>query len=152
MRRLLLINILALKWLSMIKEDLSPTVHRSMFRVYTEDTDLMGIVYHANYLCFFERARTDMLRDYGLSLTMMSRYDTSFAIREIQMSYFHPARLDDELIIETLGRREKKCSLMFNQKMHNSLGSLLCEATIKVVCVDSKLKPKPLPEDFFLKN
>lgn len=126
--------------------------HSFTYRVYTEDTDLMGIVYHANYLCFFERARTEILRDSGLSLTTMSRYDTHFAIRDIHIRYLSPARLDDELTIRSNYERKRACSLVFEQLMHNQLGQVLSEATIEVVCVNKNLKPKPLPAEFVLKN
>ena len=129
----------------MIKLSSVEASHCFTYRVYFEDTDLMGIVYHANYLCFFERARTEMLRDNGFSLTTMATYDTHFAIHDIHMRFLYPARLDDVLSIKTSYERKKTCSLMFNQLMYNQLGQLLSEASIQVVCVNSKLKPRRLP-------
>ena len=126
--------------------------HSFTYRVYVEDTDLMGIVYHGNYLCFFERARTEMLRDNGLSLTTMAIYDTNFAIHDIHIRYHHPARLDDDLTIKTNCERKKACSLVFQQVMYNQQGKMLSEASVQVVCVDKNLKPRPLPDNFFLKN
>lgn len=119
-------------------------------RVYVEDTDLMGIVYHANYLCFFERARTEMLRDNGLYLTMMASYGTHFAIHDIHIRYLYPARLDDIVTIQTTCQRKKTCSLIFNQTMSDQVGKILSEATVQVVCVNNDLKPKPLPEELIL--
>ena len=119
----------------------------STYRVYIEDTDLMGIVYHANYLCFFERARTDLLRDNGISLTTMATYDTYFAIHDIQLRYVYPARVDDDLQIITRYERKKTCSVVFDQSMHNHLGQLLCEARVHVVCVNRELKPKRWPDN-----
>ena len=116
------------------------------YRIYTEDTDLMGIVYHANYLRFFERARTEMLRYHGLSLTTMAIYDTYFAIIDVQIRYFYPARLDDVVTITTQSSQKKKCSFLFKQVMHNQLGQMLSEADIQVVCVDKNLKPKRIPD------
>ena len=121
--------------------------HCFTYRVYTEDTDLMGIVYHANYLRFFERARTEMLRDNAISLTTMAKYDTNFAIHDAHIRYLYPARLDDVLTIRTSYERKKTCSLRFTQLMHNQLGKKLCEAVIHVVCVNKNLKPKRLPEN-----
>ena len=74
--------------------------HSSQYRVYVEDTDLMGIIYHGKYLYFFERARTDLLRANGISLTKMSEYDTYFAIRDIHIRYLFPGKLDDMLTIK----------------------------------------------------
>ena len=116
------------------------------YRVYVEDTDQMGIVYHANYLKFFERARTELLRENGLSLTTMAIYGTHFAIHDVHISYLFPARLDDVLTIHTNYERKKACSLLFKQTMHNQLQKKLCQAIIQVVCVDDNLKPKRLPE------
>jgi len=116
------------------------------YRVYIEDTDLIGIVYHANYLRFFERARTEALRDKGFSLTTMATYDTYFAIHDAHLRFLYPARLDDVLSIKTSFVKEKSCSVMFRQVMYNQLGQLLSEATIHVVCVNRHLKPKRLPD------
>ena len=121
--------------------------HLFVCRVYVEDTDLMGIVYHANYLNMFERARTELLRDNGLSLTTMAEYGTNFSIYEAHIRYVSPARLDDVLSIKTTGERKKSCSLLFHQVMYNQLDQLLSEATIQVVCVDEHLKPKRLPKE-----
>lgn len=113
-------------------------------RVYIEDTDQMGIVYHANHLRFFERARTELLRENGLSLTTMAIYDTHFAIHDVHIRYIFPARLDDVLMIKTKCEQKKACGLLFRQLMYNQSEQLLSEATIQVVCVDKNLKPKRL--------
>ena len=118
--------------------------HQSFYRIYVEDTDLMGIMYHANYLRFLERARTEMLRSGGISLTMMASYDTYFAIHDLRIKYLYPARLDDMLSITSHCEREKACGLLFKQAMHNQAQIKLCEATIQVVCVNEQLKPKRL--------
>ncbi len=120
--------------------------HTCYYRIYIEDTDLMGIVYHSNYLNLFERARTEMLRDNGFSLTTMAIYDTHFAIRDIQVRYVLPARLDDHVMIKTTCQEKKACSLIFEQMMYNQHDQLLCTASVHVVCVDKRLKPKRLSE------
>lgn len=122
------------------------------YRVYTEDTDVMGIVYHANYLRFFERARTELLRENGFSLTMMANYGTYFAIHDIHIRYLHPARLDDVLSIQTNYEKKKSCSLLFKQSMHNQLGQKLSEAIVHVVSVDKNLKPKRFGVDLEKNN
>ncbi|ARG97651.1 tol-pal system-associated acyl-CoA thioesterase [Legionella micdadei] len=123
--------------------------HHFNIRVYAEDTDMMGIVYHANYLCFFERARTEMIRNSGLSLTMLATYDCHFAINEVLLRYKNPAYLDDLLRITTKISNKKSCSLVFDQAMHNQDNKLICEAQIKAVCVNNEMRPKRLPEDLF---
>ena len=77
-------------------------IHRHQIRVYIEDTDSGGIVYYANYLRFAERARTEMLRSAGISHALMMAEDgLVLAVRRCEVDYLRPARLDDELLIET---------------------------------------------------
>ncbi len=121
-------------------------------RVYAENTDMMGIVYHSNYLCFFERARTEMIRDSGLSLTSLATYDCHFAISEVLLRYLYPARLDDLLRITTNLGHKKPCSIVFDQTMHNQHNELICNAQVKVVCVTNTMRPRRLPPDLFLNN
>jgi acyl-CoA thioester hydrolase len=118
-------------------------------RVYAEDTDMMGIVYHSNYLCFFERARTEMIRASGLSLTTLATYDCHFAISEANLNYRYPARMDDLLRVTTKIAYKKTCSLVFDQVIHNQDNKLLCQALIKVACIDGKMKPRRIPENLF---
>lgn len=119
--------------------------HIISYRVYFEDTDLMGIVYHARYLCFFERARTELLRSQGLSLTALAKLDTHFAIRSLNVNYHYPARLDDVLSVVTALDYQKSCTLLFKQKMLNQDNKLISEAIVTAVTVDSSLKPKRRP-------
>lgn len=127
----------------------SMETHRFDIRVYAENTDMMGIVYHSNYLCFFERARTEMIRNSGLSLTTLATYDCHFAINEVQLHYFYPARLDDLLRITTKITKKTPCAVVFEQVMHDENNKLICEAEIKVVCVNNEMKPRRLPEHLF---
>jgi len=71
-------------------------------RVYYQDTDAGGIVYHANYLAFAERARSEALRDMGIPhAEMVKRHGVMFVVRRVNLDYQRPARLDDQLIVET---------------------------------------------------
>lgn len=115
-------------------------------RVYTEDVDYMGIVYHANHLCYFERARTEMLRQNNILLSELEKADTLFAISEINIRYLAPARLDDLLTITTKMQKLGACSFLFEQEIQNQLDKKLCSAQIKVVCVNEQLRPKRFPE------
>jgi acyl-CoA thioester hydrolase len=81
---------------------LADGIHRYAVRVYFEDTDAGGVVYHANYLRFAERARTEALRAIGLPHSeMMLRHGMIFVVRHAELDYQRPARLDDSLVIET---------------------------------------------------
>ena len=120
--------------------------HQFNIRVYSEDVDFMAIVYHANYLCYFERARTEMLRQTNLLLSELIKNDILFAINEVDIKYLKPAKLDDLLTITTKIEDRRSCSFIFKQTMHNQHDHLICKAHIKVVCVNGQLKPKRLPD------
>lgn len=121
----------------------------AIYRVYAEDTDFMGIVYHSNYLRFFERARTDFLREIGLPLSLLATYDCHFAIQTVQLRYLNPAKLEDILKITTKIGSISPCSLVFDQSMQKQDNTQLCQVEIKIVCVNQSLKPKRLPKEFF---
>ena len=121
------------------------SIYQHKIRVYTEDVDYMGIVYHANYLCFFERARTEILREKELLLSDLKKLNVLFAINELAIQYRYPAKLDDLLNINTEIKDLTRCSFVFDQQMHNQDEQLISEARIKVVCVNSELKPKRIP-------
>jgi acyl-CoA thioester hydrolase len=75
--------------------------HRLPVRVYYEDTDFSGVVYHANYLRFFERGRTDALRCMGVHHTELLEDQAVFVVRRMEVEYIRPARVDDALIVRT---------------------------------------------------
>lgn len=115
-------------------------------RVYYEDTDAGGIVYYANYLKFFERARTEWLRSLGIGQDILLReHDAMFVVKNVSADYHAPARLDDviklTLRIEKLGR----ASIQFVQEAWCG-DRLLNTAHVKVGCVDSALRPRAVPD------
>lgn len=111
-------------------------------RIYAEDVDFMGIVYHANYLRYCERSRTEILRQNNLLLGELIKQDTMFAISKLTMHYLAPARLDDMLTIRTTMHESGVCSFVFEHEIKNQHEKALCNAQIKVVCVNENLKPK----------
>ncbi|MGC6248657.1 tol-pal system-associated acyl-CoA thioesterase [Bisgaard Taxon 45] len=117
-------------------------------RVYYEDTDAGGVVYHARYLHFFERARTEYLRTAGFSQhTLLNERQLAFVVKAMNIDYRYPARLDDLLIVETLVTEVKGASLFFTQRLKKD-EQILCEATVKVACVDlGKMKPIAIPTE-----
>lgn len=122
------------------------TADQHTFRVYMEDVDAMGIVYHANYLCFYERARTELLRKKELMLSELMAKNVLFAINELVVQYRYPAKLDDVLTVSTAMKEIKNCSFVFEQQIHNQEQRLISDARIKVVCVNSDLKPQKVPD------
>ncbi len=122
------------------------TEQQHIIRVYAEDVDFMGIVYHANYLRYLERARAELLRSNNWTLSELIKRDVLFAIREITIKYLYPAKLDDVLTIMTQVKNIKACSFMFDQTVTNQYGRLVCEAQLHAVCVNGDLKPQQLPK------
>lgn len=119
-------------------------------RIYYEDTDVSGVVYHANYLRYFERARTEWLRHKGLSQEVLrTEHGIAFTVANMQIDFRSPARLDDvlEATVELTSR--KRASLIFTQSLRRAAPSpqVLCEASVRVGCVDVvNFKPRALPE------
>ncbi|EEY98356.1 4-hydroxybenzoyl-CoA thioesterase [Vibrio sp. RC586] len=115
--------------------------------VYYEDTDAGGVVYHANYLKFFERARTEMLRAVGVNQQVLLEQGTGFVVRHMEIDFLKGARLDDHLEVITTVSELRKASLTFCQELVNPEGVLLSKATVKVACIDNEnMRPKALPQ------
>lgn len=118
-------------------------------RVYYEDTDAGGVVYHSRYLNYCERARTEVLRTLGLEQSyLIENNDILFAVRSIQVDYLKPAQFDDEVIVETHIKQLKKASITFIQVIHQS-GSdeVLCRLVVRIACLmASELRPRAIPE------
>jgi acyl-CoA thioester hydrolase len=115
-------------------------------RVYWEDTDAGGIVFYANYLKFFERARTEWLRARGIQQTDLRRSTGGvFIVGETSVRYHRPARLDDELLVTARVQESGRASLIIAQQALLD-GELLCEGTIRIGWVDAaSLKPARIP-------
>ncbi|MFI5446659.1 tol-pal system-associated acyl-CoA thioesterase [Polaromonas sp. UC242_47] len=129
----------------------SPKSHFSWpLRVYWEDTDAGGIVFYANYLKFFERARTEWLRSLGIAQQQLRETTGGiFVVTDTTLRYHRPARLDDELIV-TAGLIEKgRASLIIGQQAllkSEQTPTLLCEGTVRIGWVDAaSLKPARIP-------
>ncbi|MGR6861200.1 tol-pal system-associated acyl-CoA thioesterase [uncultured Aliivibrio sp.] len=114
--------------------------------IYYEDTDAGGVVYHSNYLKFFERARTELLRQHGVSQQVLLEKSVGFVVKNVTMDFIQGARLDEQLIVETFITEIKRVSLTFCQLLVNFEGKVLCKATVKVACIDNtKMKPTAIP-------
>ena len=115
-------------------------------RVYFEDTDAGGIVYYANFLKFFERARTEWLRAHGIESRRLARdAGVQFVVTDMQVQYRRPARLDDALTIATRVAERTRASLVFAQRALRG-EELLVTAHVRAACVDTHtLTPRRLP-------
>jgi len=118
-------------------------------RVYYEDTDAGGVVYYANYLKFFERARTERLRSLGFEQDEVRlQAGVLFAVKSIHVDYKLPARFNQELLVSADVIRLKRASLVFEQEitLKKSNQSVLCAATVQIACVDEKeIRPQSIP-------
>ena len=118
-------------------------------RVYWEDTDAGGVVYHASYLRFMERARSDWLRAIGIDQAGLIRDERlQFVVVEMQIRYHRPARFGDELQVSVQVTEQGRASVTLDQEVRSrtAAGELLVSATVRAACLDSdSLKPRPLP-------
>lgn len=110
--------------------------HRFPVRVYYDDTDAGGIVYHANYLRFAERGRTEALRDLGVPhAEMTTSHGLFFMVRRVKLDYLAPARLDDSLVVETMATAVAGASVELRQDVrHAEHSRLLVRIELQLVC------------------
>lgn len=124
-------------------------LHLFPVRVYYEDTDLSGIVYHANYLRWFERARSDMLRLLGIDQrAAIESGEGNYAVADIAIRFALPARLDDAIIVETRATELRGASVRLLQRAVRRAGEekvLLAEADIRVGFVGPQGRPRRQP-------
>jgi len=115
-------------------------------RVYYEDTDAGGIVYYANYLKFFERARTEWLRKLNINQSFFLEQKLGFVVKKVEMDNLASAKLDDELVVMSKIIELKRASLIFEQKILNN-EQVICVAKIRIACVNlQQVKPCIIPE------
>ena len=116
------------------------------YRVYWEDTDAGGVVYHARYLHFLERARSDWLTDLGVSQTeLRAEYGRLFAVTHATMDFRKPARLEDELEVSVRVQSTGRVRMDFAQEIA-CRGELLVTATVRAACLDAqRFAPARLP-------
>lgn len=120
-------------------------------RVYYEDTDAAGIVYHANYLRFAERARTEMMRCLGTEHRSLMQSDgVAFAVRSLDTEFFQPARLDDPLTVETRVDTVGGASMRLTQTVRGGVAQngapvALVRMAVRLACIDGGLRPARLP-------
>jgi acyl-CoA thioester hydrolase len=123
------------------------SIHRYAIRVYFEDTDAGGVVYHAAFLRFAERARTEALRDAGAPhAELQNGHGMIFVVRRIKIDYLRPARLDSLLVVETEALSVGGASVTLRQRFLED-EAVLAEAEIVLVCIRlENLQPARIPE------
>jgi len=115
-------------------------------RVYYEDTDSGGVVYHSNYLNFMERARTEWLRQLGFEQDQLrQQHNCLFAVHSMSLNFRQPARFNDALLIKSQLQKASGASMHFEQIIYRG-EELLCEASVRIACLDAEsFRPKPIP-------
>lgn len=122
--------------------------HSFSVRVYYEDTDAGGVVYHSNYLRFAERARTEMLRSLGVDhQTMLEENGLMFAVRRCEVDYIKPAILDDLLEIRSRFLKLTGASILIEQSVQ-CLGQTLVDLQLLMVCIKPDGRPGRVPSIF----
>ena len=121
-------------------------------RVYWEDTDAGGIVFYANYLKFFERARTEWLRSLGIQQQRLKETTGGmFVVAQTSLRYLRPARLDDELIVTASLQHSGRASMTIEQQVllkNSPMNESLCEGVIRIGWVDAtSLQPARMPQN-----
>lgn len=121
-------------------------------RVYYEDTDAAGVVYYANYLKFMERARTEWLRNIGFEQDKLNKEkNILFAVRNVTIDYKKPAYFNEMLSVRSKLVDQRSASLIFHQSIFNADNMELCEAEIKIACLNSiSMKPEPIPKTILM--
>ena len=104
-------------------------------RVYIEDTDAGGIVYYVNYLRYLERARTELMRTFGLERAAVADAGWNFVVSDVSLSYKEPARLDDQLHATAVISAVGGATINFHQKVLRA-GAVLVSGDIQIACVD----------------
>ena len=119
--------------------------HELPVRVYFEDTDAGGVVYHARYFAFAERARTEMLRAVGAPLAeLAARSGVGFAVRRCTAEFRQPARLDDALTVRTGLKGFEGASIALEQAIWRN-ATLLVEILLELVCINGHFRPVRVP-------
>ncbi len=119
-------------------------------RVYYEDTDAGGVVYHAAYLRFMERARTEWLRAFGLEQDQIrDEWGLLFVVRQLAIHFVQPARFNEELRVTVAVAHTKAASLEFEQTVLRANGGVCCQARVNIACVNAQsLRPQRIPSAF----
>lgn len=118
-----------------------------LIRIYYEDTDCGGVVYYANYLRYFERARTEFLREHGLDVADLAEAGFLFVVGHAELTYHRPARYNDLLQVETQATQIGRASFTLSHRVClEGADGLVAEGETKMVCVDAKGRPRRLPE------
>jgi acyl-CoA thioester hydrolase len=123
--------------------------HQLSVRVYYEDTDFTGFVYHASYVRFFERGRSDFLRRAGADHVTMAAAQTAFAVLRLEVDYLRAAGIDDALVVRTTFDTVKGPRLTMSQRITRG-DEVLAVAKVQAACIDPKGRARRPPPQLLL--
>lgn len=129
--------------------------HQVNYRVYYEDTDAGGIMYHGNFINFCERGRSELLREIGFPASeVVAKLNTGFVVRHLEAEYLAMARLDDLLSVHSCVKQIKNSSFVMEQIItldKNGQKNTVFKMDVTLVCIDMQGKPTRIPEELRLK-
>jgi tol-pal system-associated acyl-CoA thioesterase len=116
-------------------------------QIYIDDTDCTGVVYHANYLKYYERARSASAEQLGFGIDWQRQEGIVLLVHKAEMVYLKPAKLNDELVVVSRIKECRPASIIYEQYLHFAgiPDTILNKAEFKIACVDTELRPKALP-------
>ena len=122
------------------------------FTIYVEDTDFQGVVYHANYLKYFERSRSEFLFDSGISQKDLRNESSAFVIKSIKIDFILAAELGDQIIVQSSVEKKSNARMIFYQKIINKIsGNEFVNGEVEVCYINlCTKKPKKFPDDLLL--
>ena len=121
------------------------------FKIYIEDTDFQGFVYHANYLKFFERARSEFLSQNNVSQVILRELNLAFVIKKIKLEYISAAELGDKLVVKSSVEKKSNARMVFYQKVIDKENKEYVNGSIEVCLINLiTKKPKKFPDDLLL--
>lgn len=123
-------------------------------RIHIEDTDCTGIVYHSQYLNFMERARSEWWSHLGYSMDGKQEHQVYFPVYSVQMNFLKPARVHELVEVVSSVKAMGGASIIFDQYLRSAQSDdkIFCKAEIKLACVDSNMRPQPLPKASILET
>lgn len=119
---------------------------QTKIRVRYSETDKMGVVYHGNYIQYFEVGRVEYMRDLGVVYAEMEKEGIGMPVVNIDINYRTPASYDEELTIETWIEKLPTSKIVFNNKAIGESGKTVCEAQVTLVFINSQFRPIKVPE------
>ena len=121
-------------------------IHKNKLRVRYSETDKMGVVYHGNYIQYFEVGRVEYMRNIGVIYAELEKQGVGMPVVNININYLLPAPYDEELTIETWIESLPTSKIVFHNRALNELGKVVCKAEVTLVFINSRFRPVKAPK------